>query len=118
MKYLILMTSIAGEWDKLSPDEQRAIVEKHARFSRALESENRLVASWRLDDQARTVRQDSAGTISESDVPFSGSGESVGGLYVIEADSLDEAVEWGRRGRFMVGANEVRPLFEQPQVTA
>ena len=37
--------------------------------------------------------------------------EQVGGYYIIEADTLDEAVEWARRGRWLVGSNEVRQIF-------
>jgi hypothetical protein len=44
--------------------------------------------------------------------PYSEHREYMGGAYVIEADSMDKAVEWARRGRFMVGANEVRQVFE------
>ena len=36
----------------------------------------------------------------------------LGGFYLIEAKSLDEAVVWAERGRFIPGSNEVRPLLE------
>ena len=62
--------------------------------------------------EARTVRRDGTGHFTVEPGPFTGGSECVGGFYVIEADSLDEAVDWPRRGRFMVGANEVRRIHE------
>jgi hypothetical protein len=38
--------------------------------------------------------------------------EVLGGIYVIEAGSLAEALEWAERGRFIAGSNEVRPFLE------
>jgi hypothetical protein len=34
----------------------------------------------------------------------------VGGFYLIGADSMEEAIEWAKKGRFRPGPNEVRPL--------
>lgn len=110
MKYAILMTSLAGEWEKLSPDEQNSIVEQHEVFTEKLTTAGKLVTSFRLAETARTVRRDAQGTLHEGEVPFSGPSESVGGIYVIEADSYDEAMEWARESRFMIGTNEVRPF--------
>ncbi|MCH7868534.1 MAG: hypothetical protein IH881_12640 [Myxococcales bacterium] len=36
--------------------------------------------------------------------------EPTGGFYIIEVESMNEAVEWAKRGRFRPGANEVREL--------
>jgi hypothetical protein len=51
-------------------------------------------------------------SVSVTNGPYSDAREYTGGFYVIEADSIEEAVEWARRGRFMVGANEVRQIWE------
>ena len=47
------------------------------------------------------------------DGPFAETKEVLGGYYLIEADSLDEAVEWAQRLRQdSDGSIEVRPLVE------
>ena len=51
------------------------------------------------------------GSVTTEAGPFNDAAEYVGGIYVIEAPSLSEAVEWARKARFMVGANEVRQLW-------
>ncbi len=54
----------------------------------------------------------SDGRISFTDGPFAESKEVIGGFYIIEAASLEEAVEWAQRSRFIAGWNEVRALAE------
>lgn len=38
--------------------------------------------------------------------------EVLGGFYLIEAESLDEALVWAERARFIPGSNEVRAVLE------
>ena len=38
--------------------------------------------------------------------------DPLGGFYIIEAESMDEAIEWAKKGRFRPGPNEVRQLRE------
>ncbi len=38
--------------------------------------------------------------------------EHVGGYFVIEAESMDEAVEFCRSSRYMPGSNEIREINE------
>jgi hypothetical protein len=114
MKFVILMTDGGGAWDSLSPARQAEVMEEHGRFRAALEAEGKFVASYQLSGRAgaRTARRDARGGISVIDGPFAETKEVVGGFYVIEADSLDEALEWAKRSRFITGSNEVRALIE------
>lgn len=113
MRYMILMTTKAGTWEALPDAEQERIVAEHGRFQADLEAQGRFVCSFRLQEpeHARTVRRSTSGELTVTDGPFAETKEGVGGVYVIEADSMDEALDWARRSRFMPGANEVRPLF-------
>lgn len=114
MKFVIAMTDIDGEWNRLSPERQQEILGEHEDFKRALIAEGKLLHVYHLRprDEARTVRQGVKGKITVTDGPFSNASEYIGGFYVIEAASMDEAVEWARRGRFMIGANEIRQVWE------
>ena len=38
--------------------------------------------------------------------------EQPGGYYIIEAETVDEAVEWAKKGRFIPGSNEVRQILD------
>ena len=114
MKFAILMTDGAGAWERLTAGEQAQVFRKHADFQAALEREKKYVWSGRLDGaaSARTVRRDASGRSRVTDGPFAETKEILGGIYVIEASSLAEALEWAERGRFIVGSNEVRPFLE------
>jgi len=114
MKYAILMTVVPGAWEQLTPAEQTEVFRKHGEFRAALEREGKYVWSGRLDGaaSARTVRRDAGGRTRVHDGPFAETKEVLGGIYVIEAGSLAEALDWAERGRFMAGSNEVRPFLE------
>jgi hypothetical protein len=113
MLFMILMTDGAGAWDRLSPAQQEDVFRRHEQFQSALEREGKYVSSGRLApaSDARTVRLRDGG-FTVSDGPFAESKEVLGGFYVIRADSLAEALEWAKRGRFIPGSNEVRPILE------
>lgn len=114
MRYLISMTVVDDRWHELSEAEQQAVMQQHDEFRSALEAAGCFVASYALAPpaEATTVRRDARGGFSVEPGPYTGAAEYVGGLYVIEAGSPEEAVAWARRGRFMVGANEVRAIAE------
>ena len=114
MKFMIMMAEGGDAWAKLSPAEQGEVMERHGEFRRALEAEGKYVTSQRLAParQAKTVYRADDGRIRVMDGPYAESKEVIGGFYLIEAASLDEAVEWAKRARFITGWNEVRPLWE------
>jgi hypothetical protein len=114
MKFMITMTDIEGSWDGLGPEAQQRILEQHARYRTALEEAGCFVDALHLHPrtEAKTVRMLEDGSTEVADGPYHTSPEYMGGCYVIETASQEEAIEWARRGRFMVGANEVRQIWE------
>ena len=114
MRFLITMTDVDGIWDGLSAEKQAAVLDRHREFRQALERAGKFVDAFHLHPRqtAMTVRRDGAGSMTVLDGPYHHAPEYMGGCYVIEADSVDEAVDWARKGRFIEGANEVRQLWE------
>lgn len=114
MRFAISMTDIEGEWDRLPEQEQQAILDRHRQLKEELSAAGKFVdvLHFHPRSEAKTIRMDRDGSIALVDGPFNGAQEYIGGVYVIEADSMHEAVEWARRARFMVGANEVRQVWE------
>ena len=82
MKYLILMTSAPGAWEALSSDEQQSVMEQHEKFTSALEAESRFVCCYELGpvEEARTIRRDGKGSLSEHRGAFAETPEEIGGL--------------------------------------
>ncbi len=62
-------------------------------------------------DTARSLRAQADGNVLVSDGPYLRAGEHVGGLWVLKAASLEEAVAWGRKAAVACRAPvEVRPF--------
>ncbi|GIG54001.1 YciI family protein [Demequina activiva] len=61
-------------------------------------------------ETATTVRHD-AGATTVMDGPFAELKEHLGGYYLIDVDTLDDAIEWARRVPIGTGSVEVRPVF-------
>ncbi len=59
---------------------------------------------------ATTLRFDH-GSVSLHDGPFAETHEELGGFYIIDVASLDEALEWARRIPVPRGGIEVRPIW-------
>lgn len=114
MQYLLMITDIPGEWDRVPPAEQARIMEGHQALGRALAAEGKRVESHRLRpvDEARTLRLLPGGDRTVVDGPFTEAKEVMGGFYVIDCASMDEALAWARRIPLTYGSIEVRPVWE------
>lgn len=97
MKFLLLLYDDASAVAAMSPDERRGIVDEHIAYARMLRERGAHVYSDPLDDPAgaRTLRF-GGGQPVVTDGPFLESKEALGGFYVIEAESMNEAVELAR----------------------
>lgn len=62
-------------------------------------------------DQRKHVRKLPGETNKVVDGPAIPGPEQVSGYYIIEAESIDEALEWADKGRWITGSNEVRQLY-------
>jgi hypothetical protein len=114
MRYLLLLYGEPVRPETLTPEQWRGVVEAHTTFHRELTEADALVDSSPLapPTEARTLRMRS-GEQLVVDGPFAETKEVLGGYYLIEAESLDAAVEWARRLRHDTdGSIEIRPLLE------
>ena len=114
MKYLLqnYPGSATQAFDRLSEDEQQAIVEEYL----ALRQLPGIVSGEQLQpvETATTVRVRNGETLL-TDGPFVDAKEHVGGFIVVEVDDLDAALAIAARipAARMGGAVEVRPLVER-----
>jgi hypothetical protein len=114
MKYLLMITDIDGKWDTVPLAEQEAIFARHNELMTALQAERKYVTSLRLRPprEARTVRLVSGDGRTVTDGPFTETKEVMGGFYVVEADSMDEAIGWAKRIPLVYGSVEVRQAWD------
>jgi len=96
-----------------SPAEIEAILERHAELSSALRAAGAWIGSHRLrpSSQAARVRR-RGGKLFVLDGPFAESKQALGGLYIIEAASMEQALEWAKKVPVVEGSTvEVRAVW-------
>jgi hypothetical protein len=96
----------------LSPEEIQAIIEKHQAWQDRQREQGRLLDGNKLSEDGRILVRN-ASDISVKDGPFSEGKEILGGFYVIEAASYDEAGTIAREllaGGAHFGTIEVRQI--------
>jgi hypothetical protein len=112
MQYMLLIYSEPGQWESIPEAERNAIYEEYFALSRELRERNAYVDGSELQpaSTATTVRVRD-GETAVTDGPFAETKEALGGYYLIEADSLDEAIEWAAKiPSARRGSVEVRPV--------
>lgn len=121
MKYLLMLTDVDGAWDKLGPEKQEAVMKSHGEAQAALKAKNKYHTCGRLGaaSAAKTVRlrPDGSRVVSNGpglfiDGPHAETKEFMGGYYMIEADSIDEAVEWAKKIPMAYCSMEIREVWE------
>ena len=82
-------------------------------FNEELVKAGVMLAGEGLHPSSKGVRVAFSGTERKViDGPFAETKELVGGYWVWQVKSLDEAVEWLKRAPFQEGEVEIRPVFE------
>ena len=114
MQYLLLIYSDEAIWESLSEDERQAVHREYFQLTSDLRAQEKLVGGDELQPVATaTSVQVRNGDTIVSDGPFAETKEALGGYYLVEADSLDEAIEWAARIPAARGGTiEIRPIVD------
>jgi hypothetical protein len=114
MRYLLLIGHNDKHAPAPTPAEGQATLQAFMRFSEEVRKAGKTVASerLRLEDQATRVRV-KAGHHQVTDGPFAETKEGLGGFYLLECASKEEALEWAKK--VPIGENgfvDVRPIWQ------
>jgi hypothetical protein len=115
MKYLLLIYGEDGNWEGKSDDERQAMYAEYGALVGDLTERGKMVGGDELQpaSTATTVRV-RGGETMVTDGPFAETKEALGGYFVVEAESLDEALEIAARiPTAREGSIEVRPVVER-----
>lgn len=113
VQYVALIYDDESAWWSLPDDERNAVYARYYRLSQDLDEAGaaRGGAELQPTDTATTVRERDGKTLV-TDGPYAEAKEALGGFYVFEAASMDEAIEWASRiPAAETGAIEVRPVL-------
>ncbi len=93
MDYLLLIIEAREDRESRSEEDGRALYDEMVRFGEDLAARDQLVASRALRPDRDGVRiQQHEGTSKLRDGPFAESKEMVGGFYLIDCASREEAI--------------------------
>ncbi len=113
MRYLLLICHDDKNAAPPSKAQMEAIVQGHGRFAQELRATGKMVHGERLrpDSDGSRVRF-KAGQRQIMDGPFAETKEALGGFYLIDCESKDEAVEWAKKIPLGEGGYvDVRPIW-------
>jgi hypothetical protein len=116
MQYMLLIYNDEAAWENVSREEGEKITGEYFAYTNELREAGAFVAGDPLQPTrtATTVRvRDDEQLVTDG--PFAETKEQLGGYYIIEAESLDEAIEWAAKiPGSRSGSIEVRPIMEMP----
>jgi hypothetical protein len=117
LEYLALIYADEGAWESLQEADRSSIYERYMAFARDAREAGVLVAGDELaaTADATTVRVRD-GQVAVTDGPYAEAKEALGGYFLLECASLDDALDWAARiPTAEHGAVEVRPVHVDPQ---
>ncbi len=114
MKYVLLIYHEEAEQAQMSEAEQKELTDAYWAYSAELKQAGVVLGSNALYPTmtAKSVRVRNGQTLS-IDGPFAETKEQLGGLYLIEVDSEEQAIQWAAKiPTAKSGTIEVRPVIE------
>lgn len=115
MQYMMMLIGEEPNFEELDPAEMQETLDQMNAYNKKLIDAGAMVAGNGLRERAtaRTVHFDEQGATTLTDGPFAETKEQLMGYWVIEAASLDEALDWARQVPMQSASIEVRPLVEE-----
>jgi hypothetical protein len=109
-QYMLLLYDNPADWQKVSPEEMQKAIEKYREWT----TKPFTVDSKRLAGDAGKVVRPHNGKGRATDGPYSETKEVLGGFYLINASTYDEAVQRALEHPHLEygGTIEVRQLWE------
>src|SRR3954468_15361473 len=112
MQYMLLIYNDPRAWESMPENERGAVYNAYGTFTEELKESGKLVAGDALQpiSTATSVRVRNGETLT-TDGPFAETKEVLGGYYLIDVETIDEALEWGAKiPGSKYGTIEVRPV--------
>jgi hypothetical protein len=113
VKVIALIYGDEGRWDSLSAEERNAVYDQYRAFGQKADGKVLDGAELAPTRSATTVRVRNGETVV-TDGPFAETKEQLGGFYLLECQSLDEAAQLAAQiPGASTGAVEVRTVAEE-----
>ena len=119
MKYLCTIYGEESQWSDATPEQMGAVMDAYNAFGDEARAAGVMAGGEGLEptSSATTVRVRDGERVL-SDGPFAETKEQLGGFYLLDCDSLDEAIEWAAKiPGAATGSVEVRPVMNYDAVS-
>ena len=114
MRYMLLCYDDQEAWDEAGQEALEEAMQEAIRLTHDIHAQGQYILAAPLDpvSTAKSVRLRD-GQVLVTDGPFAETREHLGGFYLIEVASIDEAIEYAKRHPGVRhGTVEVRPVME------
>lgn len=113
MRYMILIYSEEASWADVSPERIGEIMGAYNSYTDKLRAAGVYVAGDELNVVATAKSVRGAGGAQVVDGPFVDTKEALGGYYLIDCASEDEALKWAKQCPVTMhgGGVELRPIM-------
>ncbi len=116
MQYLLMIYDEDKVWEKMPEAERNAVYAEYGAYTTALQESGALLGANQLQPTGTaTTVSIRDGEQLVTDGPFAETKEQLGGYYLIDVETVDEALEWAAKipsARY--GHIEVRPIVMRP----
>ena len=95
-KYMLLLHDHPAAFADVSPNDMQKVVEKYIAWGKKLREAGVMKGGDKLTDEPGKLMRRKDNQVRVTDGPFSESKELLGGYYMIEAASYEQAVDYAR----------------------
>lgn len=114
MEFVMLFYLDQSAFDRMTPEEGQKLQDDCKREDEELEQEGKLVLARALQETAKAVTVTVRGsTMTRTDGPYAETKEHLGGIVVVKADTMEEALGMVKSSALaQYGKVEVRPAYD------
>jgi hypothetical protein len=114
MKFMLLLWGDESAWEGMSEEDAAAEMGRWNDYTKQLEAAGAMVSGEGLQPSAASkILRFDGGERTVTDGPFVETKEQLGGFYVIDCASFEEALDWAAKvPSAELGPTEVRPVID------
>jgi hypothetical protein len=95
-KYMLLLYDTPNAFAQVSPEDMQKVIQEYSAWAGKLGQEGKLLGGEKLTDEGGRVLRLEGGKPKVTDGPYSETKEVIGGYFVVQAKSYEDAVEIAR----------------------
>lgn len=95
-RYMLLLYDDPKGWLNHTPEQIQQIVQEYSAWAQGLAEQGKMIGGHKLTDEGGQMITNRGGAISITDGPYAETKEVIGGFFIINAGSYDEAVQIAR----------------------